>query len=136
MTTPQDPHLAQLRADYGMTTPEDTRLAQLRTRHGTHWQIWKVTTKIGAAWCVMPPGTTAAVHQEPTADQLEAWLNRVEALRAKGATLHFHEPANPSHPVTATITYTHPATRTPATTGPAPVSEAIDHAETTLAGTP
>ena len=112
-----------------MKTADDVRLAQLRHDHGPHWDIWKVDRYIGpTVWCTKPAGYATAVHEEASAEHLSAWLRRVTALQAKGAVLQF---GRDGWTVTATATWTSPA-GTQASYGPAPVMEAVDHAEAAL----
>jgi hypothetical protein len=109
-----------------MKTTEDTRLDQLRRDHGGQWDIWKVPRYIGpTAWCTRPAGYPTAVHEEASPEHLDAWLRRIGALQDKGVTLQF---GRDGWTITAIATWTDPA-GTPATYGPAPASEVIDHAE-------
>lgn len=103
--------------------PDDRRLAELRQKHAGRWEIWAVWGHPRTAWCVKPAGTQNSVHDEDSADHLDAWIGRVDALISSGITIEFH----PGYKVTAT--WTSPGSRTLATYGPADVAEVLDHAE-------
>jgi anti-sigma regulatory factor (Ser/Thr protein kinase) len=111
-------------------TASNARLAQLRQRHAARWDTWTVTCQARTWWCAKPAGTDAAVHEEDTPDALDTWIRRVDAITASGITIAFQ---HDGHDITATATWTSPGTRTPATYGPAPVPEVLDHAEDTRA---
>jgi hypothetical protein len=106
-------------------TTDDARLARLQQHHAARWDTWTARDHARTAWCVKPAGTAAAVHQEDTPDALDTWIRRIDAITASGITITFHH----GHDITATATWTNPGTRTPATYGPAPIPEALTHAE-------
>jgi hypothetical protein len=105
--------------------PDDEQLAQLQARHAARWEIWLVPGRPRSWWCIKPAGTPTGIHNEDTPDHLEAWIHRVDALTSAGITITFHH----GSPPTATATWTSPGSNTPATYGPAPTGEVLDHAE-------
>jgi hypothetical protein len=106
-------------------TTDDARLARLQQHHAARWDTWTARDHARTTWNAKPAGTHAAVHHEDTASALDTWIRRVDAITASGITIAFHH----GHDITATATWTPPGTRTPATYGPAPVPEVLDHAE-------
>ncbi len=108
----------------------DPMLERLQREHAGRRDTWTVYPLTGpTTWHTRPAGSPSCVHQETTGEHMEAWLCQVTALQDKGASLQF---GRDGQTITATITWTDPATGTPAAHGPAPVPEAIAHAETAL----
>jgi len=105
-------------------TAADALLAQLRASHAARWDIWLVPCTTGQWWCCKPAGTPIGIHHETTPKALDAWICRVDGLTDSGFTITFDGTTD-----TATVTWTPPGTRTPATYGPASIPQALTHAE-------
>jgi hypothetical protein len=110
--------------DTPMETADDQRLAQLQASHAARWDIWLIRCTTGQWWCCKPAGTPIGIHHEDTPKALDAWLRRVDGLTDSGLAITFDGSSD-----TATVTWTPPGTRTPATYGPAPIPDALAHAE-------
>jgi len=107
---------------------DDQQLAELQATHAQRWDIWLIRCTSTQWWCCKPAGTDTGIHHETTPKALDAWLRRVDGLTDSGLTITFDGTTD-----TATVTWTPPGTRTPATYGPAPIPDALTHAEDTRA---
>jgi anti-sigma regulatory factor (Ser/Thr protein kinase) len=113
---------AQPAEDNPVKPADDQQLARLQASHAARWDIWLIRCATRSWWCCKPAGTGTGIHHEAAPEHLDRWIRRVDGLTGSGLAITFDG-------TTATVTWTPPGTRTPAVYGPAPIPDALAHAE-------